>query len=64
MMTKNVTFQFTGKDAEKVAQAFYTWYVDGGLEDQVVDTLSNMTEMDVETTEIDNENLIVTIQST
>ena len=39
---KKVTFEFVGQDAEEMAQKFYTWFVDGGLEDQVVDTLSDM----------------------
>ena len=54
---KKVTFEFVGQDAEKMAQQFYTWFVDGGLEDQVVDTLSEMGPSEVELIEIDNEKL-------
>ena len=39
---KKVTFEFVGQDAEEMAQKFYTWFVDGGLEDQwIVNTFSN-----------------------
>ena len=54
---KKVTFEFVGQDAEEMAQKFYTWFVDGGLEDQVVDTLSDMGPSEVEVVEIDNEKL-------
>lgn len=52
---KKVTFTFVGQDAEEMAQKFYTWYVDGGLEDQVIDTLSEMGPSNVDTIEIDND---------
>lgn len=40
-----------------MAQKFYTWFVDGGLEDQVVDTLTEMGPSEVEVREIDNTKL-------
>lgn len=52
---KKVTFTFVGQDAEIMAQKFYTWYVDGGLEDEVVDTLSGTGPSEVVTIEIDND---------
>ena len=54
---KKVTFEFVGQDAEEMAQKFYTWFVDGGLEDEIVDTLSDMGPSEVEVVEIDNEKL-------
>ena len=36
---RTVTFTFVGDKSDDVAQAFYTWVVDGGLEDQIIDTL-------------------------
>ena len=41
---KTVTFTFVGGDSDAVAQAFYTWVVDGGLEDQIVDELDRLTD--------------------
>lgn len=37
---KKVTFTFVGFQSDEVAQRFYTWIVDGGLEDEIIDTLS------------------------
>lgn len=54
---KKVTFTFVGQDSDIMAKKFYTWYVDGGLEDQVIDTLSEMGPSNVETIEIDNDSL-------
>ncbi len=54
---KKVTFTFVGQDSDIMAQKFYTWYVDGGLEDRVIDTLSDMGPSNVETIEIDNDTL-------
>ncbi len=38
---KNVTLTFLGGGADEVAQRFYTWILDGGLEDSIIDTLSD-----------------------
>lgn len=54
---KNVTFKFVGQDSDEMAQQFYTWFIDGGLEDQVMDTLSEMGPSDVEVIEFDNDTL-------
>lgn len=54
---KQVTFTFVGQDSDIMAQKFYTWYVDGGLEDEVVDTLSGIGPSEVETIEINNDTL-------
>lgn len=54
---KKVTLTFVGQDSDIMAQKFYTWFVDGGLEDQVIDTLSEMGPSNVDLIEIDNESL-------
>ena len=54
---KKVTFTFVGQDSELMAQKFYTWFVDGGLEDHVLDTLSDMGPSNVELIEINNDSL-------
>lgn len=59
---KNVTFTFKGQEAEKMAQQFYTWFVDGGLEDQIVDTLSEEGPSNVEVIEIDNDELNIVLE--
>lgn len=38
---KNVTLTFVGDASDKIAQKFYTWVVDGGLEDTIIETLSS-----------------------
>lgn len=58
---KKVTFTFAGEDSALMAQKFYTWYVDGGLEDLVVDTLTETGPSAVETIEIDNDNLEIVL---
>lgn len=37
----NVTISFNGDRAEEMAKKFFTYLVDGGLEDQVIDHLSD-----------------------
>ena len=51
---KKVTFTFVGQDSEIMAEKLYNWYVDGGLEDLLVDTLTEEGPASVETLEIDN----------
>lgn len=41
---KTVKFTFVGGDSDAVAQAFYTWVVDGGLEDQIISELNRLTD--------------------
>ena len=38
---KKVTLTFVGFNSDEAAQRFYTWAVDGGLEDGIIDTLSH-----------------------
>jgi hypothetical protein len=33
-----------GDNSDAVAQAFYTWVIDGGLEDQIIDELDRLTD--------------------
>jgi hypothetical protein len=37
---KKVTFTFVGFQSDEIAQKFYTWIVDGGLEDSIIDLCS------------------------
>lgn len=41
---KTVSITFVGDNSDKVAQAFYTWVVDGGLEDYIVEGLDEQTD--------------------
>lgn len=64
---KKVTLTFVGHQSNDVAQAFYTWLVDGGLEDQLTETLTNNVGGDVEVDgvfDLNNETLDVAILST
>jgi len=63
---KSVKFTFVGGNSDAVAQAFYTWVVDGGLEDQLVEELDRITD---ETTSVEgimdfnNDTLDIAIRS-
>jgi hypothetical protein len=61
---KKVTFTFVGQDSDEMAQNFYTWFVDGGLEDQIIDTLSEKGPSKVDVTEINNETLDIIFNCT
>lgn len=63
---KTVSITFVGGSSDKVAQAFYTWIIDGGLEDQIVDELTRLTDENVEVEGImdfNNEALSLAINS-
>ncbi len=60
---KTVTLNFTGHDADNVAQDFYTWMVDGGLEDSVIDTLSNNVREVEGISDFDNNTFAIEIKS-
>lgn len=45
---KTVTFTFVGDGSDEVAQAFYTWVVDGGMEDQLIDGLTELTAKNID----------------
>lgn len=57
-MKNAVTLEFHGKDAEKIAERAYYLLVDGGLEDQIIDTLSEECDLSIEPDGCDNENHI------
>lgn len=63
---KTVSVTFVGDGSDEVAQAFYTWFVDGGLEDQVIQVLTENTAESIEVkgiTEINNDDLTIAIGS-
>lgn len=60
---KKVTLTFVGFRSDEIAEKFYTWVVDGGLEDSIIDTLSD-DEVSVEgITDFNNSTLDVAIES-
>ncbi len=63
MGNDKVTFLFEGKNAEEVAQYFFTWVVDGGLEDYIIDKLSAEMEMEVEMTSCSAKDKTITVTS-
>lgn len=60
---KSVTLTFIGDHSDEIAQKFYTWVVDGGLEDQIIDTLSGDGVAVSGIVDFNNEQLSVAISS-
>lgn len=60
---RKVTLTFVGHQSDAVAQKFYTWLVDGGLEDSVIETLSDDAVEVTGIADINNDTLDVAIQS-
>lgn len=63
---RKVTLTFVGDGSDDVAQAFYTWFVDGGLEDQAIEVLTNNTPANIDVLglmDINNETLDIAIES-
>lgn len=58
---KSVTLKFAGLKSTDTARRFYTYLVDGGLEDHLIDVLSDG-DIDLEISECDGERLKVTFQ--
>lgn len=58
---KSVTLKFAGLKSADTARRFYTYLVDGGLEDHLIDTLSS-DDLDLEISECDGERLKVTFR--
>lgn len=54
---------FSGYKNDVVAKKFYTWIVDGGLEDAIIDTLSDSSISVEGISDFDNEKLKITISS-
>jgi hypothetical protein len=61
---KSVTITFLGHRSDDVAERFYTWVVDGGLEDSIIDTLSNDGVEVQGILDINNDSLSLAIVST
>ena len=63
---RTVTFTFVGHGSDDVAQAFYTWFVDGGLEDQAIEVLTDNTAANIDVEgilDINNDTLDIAIHS-
>ena len=60
---KTVTLTFVGQQSDELAQRFYTWVVDGGLEDQIIDTLSTPEVRVSGVVDLDTERLAIAIGS-
>ena len=63
---KKVTISFVGNGSDQTADKFYSWIVDGGLEDYIVDTLTELTDENIEVDgicEFNNETLDISIKS-
>ncbi|HHF3018059.1 TPA: hypothetical protein ACPJ0R_001040 [Vibrio diabolicus] len=58
---KKVTLTFVGEGSERIADKFYTWLADGGLEDSLVETLSDREVSVVGISDMDNETRDVVI---
>lgn len=63
-MKNTVTLEFDGIDAEKVAEAAYHLIVDGGIEDEIMDTLAESLELSIEPDGCDNEKRITKFKVT
>ncbi len=60
---QRVTFTFVGDNSDEIAHKFYTWVIDGGLEDSIIDTLTD-DEIKVEgIADFNNESLDIAILS-
>ncbi|MFW1145752.1 hypothetical protein ACEV8H_17965 [Vibrio parahaemolyticus] len=52
---KKVTLTFVGEGSERIADKFYSWLADGGLEDSLIETLSDREVSVVGISDMDNE---------
>ncbi len=60
---KKVTLTFVGNESDMIAEKFYHWVVDGGLEDGMIETLSTNTTTVEGIIDFNNENLEIAIKS-
>jgi hypothetical protein len=63
---KKVTFTFVGNGSDQTAEKFYSWVVDGGLEDYIVDRLTELTDEEIQVDGIcgfNNDTLDISIKS-
>ncbi len=58
---KKVTLMFVGEGSERIADKFYSWLADGGLEDSLIETLSDREVSVVGISDMDNETRDVVI---
>lgn len=58
---KTVSITFAGPKSDVLAKRFYTYMVDGGLEDQVIEALSG-NGATLEISDCDNEDLAILFQ--
>ncbi len=58
---KSVRIEFTGPGSEKIAQKFYSYLVDGGLEDHLIETLATK-DTTLEIADCNNDELAVLFQ--
>ncbi|TOK36167.1 hypothetical protein CGI20_17585 [Vibrio parahaemolyticus] len=58
---KKVTLTFVGEGSERIADKFYSWLSDGGLEDSLIETLSDREVSVVGISDMDNETRDVVI---
>jgi len=60
---KKVTLNFIGDRSEQVAEKFFSWLIDGGLEDTLIEGLSDETVEVDGVIDFDNQNLEAVIAS-
>ncbi len=58
---KKVTLTFVGEGSERIADKFYEWLADGGLEDSLIETLSDREVSVVGISDMDNDTRDVVI---
>lgn len=60
---KTVAITFVGYQSDEIAQKFYTWIVDGGLEDSIISELSDDQVKVGGIVDFSNESLSIAIES-
>ncbi|BBM64854.1 hypothetical protein VA249_15000 [Vibrio alfacsensis] len=60
---KKVTLTFIGEGSEQVAEKFYAWMTEGGLEDSMIEHLSDREVSVVGINDMDNETRDVVINT-
>ncbi|WP_181027912.1 hypothetical protein [Vibrio jasicida] len=60
---KKVTLTFVGEGSDRIAEKFYVWMTDGGLEDSMIENLSDREISVVGISDMDNETRDVVINT-
>lgn len=60
---KKVTLTFVGEGSDRIAKKFYAWMTDGGLEDSMIENLSDREISVVGISDMDNETRDVVINT-